>query len=74
MTLPDAAAGHTIRIEVDDQSTAVPVPRDADDDDESGRGMALVEAMALGWGVIDRDSGGKTVWFEAPRFDNAPIG
>ena len=66
--------GHTIRIEVDDQSTDVPVQRDAEDDDESGRGMALVDAMALGWGVIDRDGGGKTVWFEVPRFDNAPIG
>lgn len=66
--------GHTIRIEVDDQSAEAPVPRDADDTDESGRGMALVEALALGWGVIDRDGGGKTVWFEVPRFDNAPIG
>jgi len=66
--------GHTIRIEVDDKSAAIPLPRDAADDDESGRGMALVDALALGWGVIDRDDGGKTVWFEVPRFDNAPIG
>jgi DNA-binding NarL/FixJ family response regulator len=65
---------HTIRIEVDDQSAAVPVPRDADVDDTSGRGMALVEALATGWGVDDRRPGGKTVWFEVPRFDDAPIG
>lgn len=66
--------GHTIRIEVDDQSVATPVPRDADETDEGGRGMALVEALSLGWGVVDRQGGGKTVWFEVPRFDNAPIG
>lgn len=66
--------GHTIRIEVDDQSNVLPLPRDADVDDDSGRGMALVEALATGWGVTDRDGTGKTVWFEVPRFDNAPIG
>jgi len=66
--------GHTIRIEVDDQSDAPPVPRDADIDDDSGRGMALVEALAIGWGVTERDGSGKTVWFEVPRFDDAPIG
>ena len=65
---------HTIRIEVDDQSEALPVPREADFDDDSGRGMALVEALAIGWGVTERDGTGKTVWFEVPRFDDAPIG
>jgi DNA-binding NarL/FixJ family response regulator len=64
----------TIRIEVDDKSVAVPVARHAAPDDDSGRGMALVEALASGWGVADRDEGGKTVWFEVPRFDDAPIG
>lgn len=65
---------HSIRVEVGDQSVVVPVPRDAEPDDVSGRGMALVDALATGWGVTDRDEGGKTVWFEVPRFDDAPIG
>jgi DNA-binding NarL/FixJ family response regulator len=65
---------HSIRIEVNDDSRDLPVLRDAEDDDISGRGMALVEALATGWGVSDRSEGGKTVWFEVPRFDDAPIG
>jgi DNA-binding NarL/FixJ family response regulator len=63
----------SIRIEVDDQSASGPVPRHAGVEDVSGRGLALVDALAKGWGVADRD-GGKTVWFEVPRFDDAPIG
>ena len=33
--------------------------------DETGRGLALVEALADGWGVVGRHDGvGKMVWFE----------
>ena len=55
--------GGSVRIEVSDDSPAVPVPRDAGLDGESGRGMALVAALSDDWGTEPR-AGGKTVWFE----------
>ena len=55
--------GRAVRIEVSDDSTAVPVPRDAGLDSESGRGMALVDALSSRWGTDARPDG-KTVWFE----------
>jgi hypothetical protein len=39
--------------------------RQATGDEESGRGLALLDAVALRWGV-DRSPGGKTVWCELP--------
>ncbi|MGW8992331.1 ATP-binding protein [Streptomyces zhihengii] len=33
---------------------------------ESGRGLALLEALAVRWGV-ERRAGGKTVWCELDR-------
>jgi DNA-binding NarL/FixJ family response regulator len=59
-----------VRIEVIDHAAVLPVAREADDDDTSGRGLALVEAMASAWGVEARP-GGKIVWFEVPRIDEA---
>ncbi|MCZ7459128.1 ATP-binding protein [Streptomyces sp. WMMC940] len=40
-----------------------PVPRPAEGDDESGRGLALLDAVSMRWGV-DRGPDGKTVWCE----------
>jgi hypothetical protein len=37
------------------------VPRRREPDDRGGRGIALVEAMAVRWGVRDHE-GGKQVW------------
>jgi DNA-binding NarL/FixJ family response regulator len=59
-----------VRIEVIDLESALPVARDAADDETSGRGLALVEALASAWGVEARP-GGKVVWFEVPRLDDA---
>ncbi|MEX2290933.1 MAG: ATP-binding protein [Mycobacteriales bacterium] len=55
--------GLRLRVEVHDGSPALPVPRNAPARDEDGRGLALVEALAVGWGA-DLAPGGKTVWFE----------
>ena len=55
--------GGAVRIEVSDDSTALPVRRDAGLDGENGRGMALVEALSTCWGTDARPDG-KTVWFE----------
>ena len=63
-----------VRIEVTDkEADLTPMPRDATDDETSGRGLALVEAMASAWGVETRP-GGKVVWFEVPRLDDALAG
>ncbi|MFE3763015.1 ATP-binding protein [Streptomyces sp. NPDC059104] len=42
-----------------------PAPRNAGDTDESGRGLALLAAVSLRWGVR-REPAGKTVWAELP--------
>lgn len=56
-------AGPRLRIEVSDDSVILPVARKAAADAEGGRGLALVDALAVDWGVETRDTG-KTVWFE----------
>lgn len=56
--------GTTTRVEVTDRTgDAVPAPRSPSPDEESGRGLALLEALAVRWGVV-RGAGGKTVWCE----------
>jgi DNA-binding NarL/FixJ family response regulator len=57
-----------VRIDVVDQSAELPNPREAGDEDTSGRGLGLVDALAMSWGVDERP-GGKSVWFELPRPD-----
>ncbi|MFJ8011814.1 ATP-binding protein [Streptomyces sp. NPDC096339] len=55
------------RVELTDPDAhAQPVPRQAGDRDETGRGLALVAALALRWGVAQGPRG-KTVWCELPR-------
>lgn len=53
-----------MRVEVTDPGTrALPVLVRAADDEEEGRGLALLVAVALRWGV-EQGSVGKTVWCE----------
>jgi anti-sigma regulatory factor (Ser/Thr protein kinase) len=55
--------GPRLRVEVSDDSEAMPALRDVDPHAEGGRGLALVQALAAAWGADGR-AGGKTVWFE----------
>lgn len=56
--------GDRIRVEVTDpDARALPVLLDATVDDESGRGLALLDAVAVRWGV-EPGVAGKTVWCE----------
>jgi anti-sigma regulatory factor (Ser/Thr protein kinase) len=55
--------GAVLRIEVYDDGAGRPVKRRADATSSSGRGLALVEAVADRWGVIERQEG-KVVWAE----------
>ncbi|MEU1318529.1 ATP-binding protein [Streptomyces tibetensis] len=53
-----------IRVEVSDPAPrARLLPRHATADDETGRGLALLDAMALRWGV-DQGEASKSVWCE----------
>ena len=54
----------TIRVEVHDLDPRVPRTRNVPVDAESGRGLSLVEALGLRWGVQPQVPG-KTVWIEA---------
>ncbi|MHC0434052.1 ATP-binding protein [Streptomyces sp. O3] len=62
--------GRCTRVEVwDPEPHAWLVLRRPDADEEAGRGLLLLDALALRWGVEQR-SGGKTVWCELPRHDS----
>ncbi|MFF1565236.1 ATP-binding protein [Streptomyces sp. NPDC058293] len=57
-------AGVGIRVEVTDPDPRVlPVLLRATGEDESGRGLVLLDAMALRWGV-EQGAASKTVWCE----------
>jgi len=54
-----------VRVEVADESTALPVMRIQRDSAEAGRGLVLVDRIARAWGVERLHKGnGKVVWFE----------
>lgn len=54
--------GDQLRVEVSDPSDAKPTLTTAGPDDEGGRGLVLVQALAVDFGVRDRAVIGKTVW------------
>ncbi|WP_436842522.1 ATP-binding protein [Streptomyces flaveolus] len=55
--------GGRIRVEVTDpEPKALPVLVPTSDDAETGRGLALIDAVAVGWGVEQGVE--KTVWCE----------
>ena len=56
-----------VRVEIHDQSSAVPVRLDAGPDDQAGRGLLIVDRLARDWGFDLRDEAGKLVWFEVAR-------
>lgn len=66
VTLRITGSGRATRTRVeltDPDPHAWPVPRQAAGTDESGRGLALLDAVALRWGV-DQGPRTKTVWCE----------
>jgi anti-sigma regulatory factor (Ser/Thr protein kinase) len=58
-----------LRVEVVDTSPSVPRLRHRSKDAMTGRGLMLVETLAVAWGAERRDRG-KAVWF---LLDGAPI-
>ncbi|MCQ0024514.1 ATP-binding protein [Streptomyces somaliensis DSM 40738] len=64
----DEAAG-LVRVEVADAASAKrppEAPPSSYPEDESGRGLFLVDVLAVRWGWAPRRSVGKTVWAEVP--------
>ncbi|MFE9450722.1 ATP-binding protein [Streptomyces sp. NPDC006739] len=60
-------AGARVRVGVTDpDARALPTLLHATAADENGRGLALLDAVALRWGVEQRATG-KTVWCELPE-------
>jgi anti-sigma regulatory factor (Ser/Thr protein kinase) len=60
--------GERLRLEVHDQSPVMPIIRAARCGDECGRGLHLIETMAVDWGTVVT-AAGKAVWceIELPR-------
>lgn len=55
--------GQVVTIRVSDGSRRLPEPGPASATAEHGRGLAVVAALALRWGISET-SGGKEAWFE----------
>ena len=58
--------GTTLRVEVRDSSVRLPEKTKPRNSEPRGRGLSLVEALALRWGSSPSGDG-KTVWFEIGR-------
>lgn len=58
-----------LRLAVWDNDTSAPTLQEPTDDAESGRGLLLVETLALRWGHYFPPAGGKVVWADVPLID-----
>jgi CheY-like chemotaxis protein/anti-sigma regulatory factor (Ser/Thr protein kinase) len=58
-----------LRLQVTDYGPGMPDPQAADDRAEGGRGLLLVSALCVAWGVEALPDGGKVVWAELLRTD-----
>ncbi|MFI6287345.1 ATP-binding protein [Streptomyces sp. NPDC051018] len=70
----DEAAG-LVRVELADAASAEGLPTAAPSscpEGESGRGLLLVDILAVRWGVVPRHPAGKTVWAELSSVITAP--
>ncbi|GAA3371894.1 hypothetical protein GCM10020367_24560 [Streptomyces sannanensis] len=62
-TLVLEAFQHVLRVELHDDSHAVPALTSVDSDTECGRGLHLLSALSAGWGTLVTATG-KAVWCE----------
>jgi anti-sigma regulatory factor (Ser/Thr protein kinase) len=58
-------SNEALRVEASDDHPDIPRPHRPEPHAEGGRGILLVQELALRWGV-DRQERHKAVWFEAP--------
>jgi two-component sensor histidine kinase len=57
-------SANRLRVSVTDNNTRLPERPTVSVDALSGRGLSMVEALALDWGVDADPGAGKTIWFE----------
>ena len=62
---------HEVRISVTDEGAGTPRLRHAAASDTDGRGLSIVDAFAVEWGVDQRPDS-KTVWFTVPISSRSP--
>ncbi|MFF7851060.1 ATP-binding protein [Streptomyces sp. NPDC007910] len=71
-----APDGSYVRVEVSDTHPRRPTPPPAAlppaPGEDGGRGLVIVDALALRWGVRDRLGPGKTVWADYPLSPEQP--
>jgi hypothetical protein len=70
LTLVERPRG--VRLELADGSSITPVIRELQDDRPGGRGLRIVQAIAVAWGH-DEDGGGKRVWVDLELPDSPPL-
>jgi two-component sensor histidine kinase len=58
-----AREGRRVLVEVTDDAPGTPVRRSPGPEDPRGRGLQIVELFSDAWGVKQRPTDGKTVWF-----------
>jgi anti-sigma regulatory factor (Ser/Thr protein kinase) len=64
--------GDTVRVEVADLSPVSPRLHNFALESATGRGLRMLDRLAVGWGVDSRsDGGGKVVWFEVGQPSDA---
>lgn len=76
LVLSELVTNALLRLEVSDAGAGTPELREPGDEETGGRGLLLVEALALRWGVEKRAGGvGKTVFAElkAPDIVAEPV-
>ena len=56
--------GDFLRISVLDDGPGRPQLTEAAERDEHGRGLAIIDALAASWGVVEYEDDGKQVWAE----------
>lgn len=70
-TVTVTRSAEAVRVSVSDGSPAVPAQRMYGPDSTTGRGMRLVDTLALRWAVEPDGNGGKAVWFEVSSSGDA---
>jgi anti-sigma regulatory factor (Ser/Thr protein kinase) len=55
-----------VRVEVSDGNSRLPTVVSVPADAYSGRGLLLLQALSVAWGVESHAADGKTIWFEVP--------
>ena len=65
-------AGDAVRLLVTDGADSIPVAGEPGPLELRGRGLLLVDALSVAWGVNAEAAGGKSVWAQFPGVPTVP--